>query len=411
MRRSLDVFLGDILVGRLSEDGEGRVSFRISEDYRRLPWRPVLSQSFEDNLFKVYKGRRREELPAFFANLAPEGPLRELIEKSLQIAPGDQMALLESVGGDLPGAVELRPSVGEPDDANGNGFDEDQAPPDASDESELLRFSLAGVQLKFSVLREGDKLILPVKEKLGEWIVKFDSPRFSYLVENELAMLEWARAAGFEVPECHLQSVATLSPPLRRYADREERVLVIRRYDREGDRRIHQEDFAQVIGLPPRLKYDQITYEKLGKLVKAIVGPEAYFEFVRRLVFVVASGNSDAHLKNWSLLYPDGVEARLAPLYDQVCTIVWPEVSPELSLKLAGLKGLRQVDERSFRRLAESTGSDSAQTLAVLHECLERIARAWHDSVAPEIMPADHAAVLREYWAGVPLLRRHFKPG
>lgn len=407
--RSLDVFLGDILVGRLSESGDGRSSFRIAEDYRRLPRRPVLSQSFEDDLSKVYRSRRRDDLPAFFANLVPEGPLRELIEKSFQIPPGDQMALLEAVGGDLPGAVELHSSAGELDEADGNGHEEEEAPPDASSESGLFRFSLAGVQLKFSVLREGEKLVLPMKGRRGEWIVKLDSPHFPRLVENELAVLEWARGAGFEVPECYLESVSALASPLRGYANPEGRMLVIRRYDRDGGRRIHQEDFAQVVGQPPRLKYDQITYEKLARLVQGIVGHDAYFEFVRRLAFVVASGNADAHLKNWSLLYPDGIEARLTPLYDQVCTIVWPEVAPELSLKLAGLKSLKQVDERSFRRLAEATGSDPAQTFAVLHECLERIARAWHESVARDIMPLDHAAVLREYWASVPLLKPHLK--
>lgn len=409
MRRSLDVFLGGLLVGRLAENEHGRAFFCFSDDYQHLPRRPVLSQSFEDDLSRIYRGRRRDELPAYFANLVPEGPLRELIEASLQIPPGDEMALLETVGEDLPGAVELRPSQEEPEDAGGNGHEEEPILPDAAGESGLLRFSLAGVQLKFSVLREGDKLVLPMKGRRGEWIVKLDSSRFLHLVENELAVLEWARAAGFDVPECHLESVAALPPSLQRYADPGGRVLVIHRYDREGGQRIHQEDFAQVVGLPPRLKYDQITYEKLARLVKGIVGSDAYLEFVRRLAFVIASGNADAHLKNWSLLYPDGVEARLTPLYDQVCTIVWPEVAPELSLKLAGLKSLKQVDERSFRRLAEVTGSDPAQTLAILHDCLERIARAWHDSVAPEIMPPDHTAVLREYWAGVPLLRRHFQ--
>lgn len=404
--RSLDVFLSDILVGRLSESGDGRSSFRIAEDYRRLSRRPVLSQSFEDDLSKVYRSRRRDELPAFFANLVPEGPLRELIEESLEIPPGDQMALLDAVGEDLPGAVELRPSQGELEDAGGNGHEEEPVLPDAAAANGLLRFSLAGVQLKFSVLRAGDKLTLPVRGQLGEWIVKLDSSRFPHVVENELATLEWARAAGFEVPECRLESVDVLAPPLQRHAAQDGRMLVIRRYDRERDRRIHQEDFAQVAGLSPRLKYDHVTYEQLALLVKTICGADAYFEFIRRLAFVVASGNADAHLKNWSLLYPDGIEARLTPLYDQVCTIAWPEVAPELSLKLAGLKSLKQVDERSFTRLAKIAGSDPAQTLAVLHESLERIARVWHESVAPELMPVDHAAVLRDYWASAPLLRQ-----
>jgi serine/threonine-protein kinase HipA len=407
----LDVLLGDVLVGRLSEDGEGRTTFRISEEYRHLARRPVLSQSFEDDLLKVYRGRR-DELPAFFANLVPEGPLRSLIEASLAIAPGDEMALLEAVGADLAGAVELRPSAGEPEplDENG-GQDEDQPLPDPHSEGGLLRFSLAGVQLKFSVLREGDKLALPVRGRLGEWIVKLDSSRFPRVVENEFAMLEWARAAGFDVPECFLAHADALAPALRGYAGPEGHVLVIRRYDRKGDRRIHQEDFAQVVGQLPELKYDNVTYEQLARLVKEIAGPDAYLEFVRRLVFVVASGNADAHLKNWSLLYPDGVEARLTPLYDQVCTVAWREVPRDLALKFAGLKSLQQVDERSFRRLAEKAESDPAQTIAAVHDCLEVIARVWRESVAPEIMPENHTAALRDYWASAPLLRQHLLSG
>lgn len=405
MRKALDVYLNGILVGRLSEN-DGRVSFRIAEDYRQLPDRPVLSQWFEDDLARVYRGKRGE-LPVFFANLIPEGPLRELIEESLQIGHGDDLALLEAVGGDLPGAVEIRPSIEENDFADEVDADEPGAsPPDAPLEDGLLRFSLAGVQLKFSVLRQDDKLTLPVQGQHGEWIVKIDSSRFPHVVENEIAMLEWARAAGFDVPECHLQPSTSLSPVLRAHAKPGERVLVIRRYDREGDRRIHQEDFAQVVGLPPELKYDHITYEQLARLVKEIAGPDAYFEFIRRLAFIVASGNTDAHLKNWSLVYPDGIHAALSPLYDQVCTIAWPEIKPELALKLTGLKNLVQVDEGSFQRLAVKAGGEVGPTLTVLRESLERIALAWRESGGREILPPDHAAALRDLWTRSPLLRR-----
>ena len=407
MRRSLDVFLNDVLVGRLSENDDGRVSFRMVDEYRHLPDRPVLSQSFEDDLIKIYRGRR-DELPAFFANLIPEGPLRELIEESLQIAHGDEMGLLEAVGSDLPGAVEIRPGLDDAERSDEVDIEEPGAlPPDAARENGLLRFSLAGVQLKFSVLREGDKLTLPAHGQLGEWIVKIDSSRFPQVVENELATLEWARAAGFDVPECRLEPSTSLPPALRGYTSPDRNVLVIRRYDREGSRRIHQEDFAQVVGLPPRLKYEHVTYEQLARLVREIAGPDAYLELIRRLTFMVASGNTDAHLKNWSLIYPDGIHAALSPLYDQVCTIAWPELKPELALKFAGLKGLMQVDERSFERVAVKAGEDPDPTLSTLHETLERIAAAWRESVALQIMPSDHAAALRQYWAGSPLLRRY----
>jgi serine/threonine-protein kinase HipA len=405
LRRDLDVFLGGILVGRLTEN-DGRISFRIADEYRRLSDRPVLSQSFEDDLEKVYRGKRGQ-LPIFFANLIPEGPLRELIEKSLQIPHGDEMALLEAVGGDLPGAVEIRPGLEETELADESDLDDQSTPlPNAPSEDGLLRFSLAGVQLKFSVLREGEKLTLPVQGQSGDWIVKIDSSRFPHVVENEFAMLEWARAAGFEVPECHLEPSKALASVLRVHASSDRNVLVIRRYDREGARRIHQEDFAQVVGLPPELKYDHVTYEQLARLVKGIAGPDAYLEFVRRLAFMVASGNTDGHLKNWSLVYPDGVRGVLSPLYDQVCTIAWPELKPELALKFAGSKNLMQVDERSFERLAVRAGDDADRTVSTLHESLERIASAWRESAVSRIMPPDHVTALQDYWSRSPLLRR-----
>lgn len=408
MSRAFRVSLGEHAVGLLSEDEAGRVTFRFHEDYRQLEPRPVLSQSFEDDLEKVYRGKRGE-LPPFFANLVPEGPLRDLIESSLEIPSGDDLSLLAAVGQDLPGAVEITPdptAIPEPLDFGaeepGNGGQNG-----AGEESEL-RFSLAGVQMKFSVLREAEKIALPVHGRRGDWILKLDSTRFPGLVRNELVMLEWARSAGFEVPECHLQSVGSLAPALRPYAPPESDVFVIRRYDRDGDRRIHQEDFAQVVGVPPRLKYDNVSYEQCALLVQQIAGAEAYFEFIRRLAFVMASGNNDAHLKNWSLIYPDGVNARLAPLYDQVCTVAWEELPRKLSLNLSGRKSLLQIGEDSFLRLAMKAGADGERTLAVLREALGAFADAWRSLAARDLLPHGHEEALKAFWAQSPFLRHYF---
>jgi serine/threonine-protein kinase HipA len=406
MRRAFNVTLNGLIVGRLSEDDSGRTSFRLTDEYKNIARRPVLSQAFEDDLSKVYRGKH-SELPAYFANLVPEGPLRELIESSLQLPHGDDLALLQAVGNDLPGAVEISSGSGEADGFAENGEEEPLPSRDAETETGALRFSLAGVQLKFSVLREGEKLALPVHGQRGEWIAKLDSSRFPSVVENELSTLEWARAAGFDVPECSLKPAASLETALRGYANPETSVLVIRRYDRANGRRIHQEDFAQVVNLPPRLKYDHVTYEQCAALILEIINEEAYFEFVRRLAFMVACGNNDAHLKNWSLVYPDGINAALSPLYDQVCTIAWPELSPELALKFAGLKLLSRVDEEAFARLATRAGADAAKTIRVLRDSLERIAAAWYESPARHVMPPEHAAALQEYWRGSALLKHY----
>ncbi|HEX4964387.1 MAG TPA: HipA domain-containing protein [Thermoanaerobaculia bacterium] len=373
------VSLAGTPAGHLAEDAQGRISFQFLPEYRNLLRPPVLSQSFVGGLHRTHRGERHE-LPPFFANLLPEGPLRELIERRLRIPPGDDLALLAAVGGDLPGAVEV---------AAGEG---------AAEEEPALRFSLSGVQWKFSVLREAGRVILPGPGQRGDWIVKLDSARYPRLAENEFAVLEWARGAGFDVPESHLQPLTSLPPALQAHAPAGTNVLALRRYDRDGQRRIHQEDFAQWAGVPPRLKYEKVSYERCARWVREVLGEAAYFEVVRRLVFMVVSGNMDAHLKNWSLTYPDGLNAALAPLYDQVCTVVWDDLPRTLALRFTGTKNLLRIDEESFAKLARKAQAGIEQTRAVVHEAMRRLVESWHAAEIGQLLPPGHAASLHRYW-------------
>jgi serine/threonine-protein kinase HipA len=362
----------------------------------------VLSQSFEDDLERIYWSRRPGHLPAFFANLLPEGPLRVLLERSLNLSEADDLGLLAAVGSDLPGALSLRSSdepaalMGVPsetvvDDEGGS-----------KNETEGLRFSLAGVQMKFSMIR-GDRFTLPAHDQRGDWIVKIGSNDYPGLVENEYAMLEWARCAGFDVPECLLVEADQIEA-IRKYVPAETRALAIRRYDRDGMKRIHQEDFAQVTGSVPNLKYD-FTYDQLAVLVRAIAGDEGYEELLRRLSLVIASGNNDAHLKNWSLLYLDGVTPSLAPLYDQVSTVAWPQVSRQLALKLGGARDPGRLSVDSFRRLARKAQADVERTVTIVRGTILRLREVWTQSQAHQVMHPAHIHALREHWIRAPFLR------
>jgi serine/threonine-protein kinase HipA len=412
-----DVLLHDVLAGQIAHDPtQDRSSFRFFEDYRRLPRRPVLGQHFEDDLHKTHSGKRGA-LPPWFANLVPEGALRDLLRRSLGLETDADLPILAAVGRDLPGAVEVLPAAIDAGLFSDGSIHEGES--DARDYAETpaqtelaLRFSLPGVQMKFSVLREQEKITLPVHGQLGDWIVKLDSRRFPGLVENEFATMEWARAVGLQVPECQITSLEALPPALRSYAPDGTNAFLIRRYDRDGRRRIHQEDFAQLVNLPPALKYEQVTYEGCARLVQQIVGPAGYREFVRRLAFMVAAGNMDAHLKNWSLLYPDDISAVLSPLYDQVATIAWPdETTRELALKFAGTKDPFRIDIAAFARLAEKSGGDVKETIRIVQETIEQTAAAWTTSVASEAMPSEHVQRLREYWSRAPLVKDHLTPG
>ena len=409
MKITLGVGLHGKIIGYLSQTTKGQIAFRFTKSYLSISDRPVLSQSFEDDLSRTYYGKNRL-LPSFFANLILEhGALRDLIENNLGVSPGDDLALLEAVGRDLPGAVEIVRV-----DGNDLPVQEDlEVPAYVEDREDILknkepglRFSLAGVQMKFSVLRDPNRITLPASNQDGELIVKLGSVRFPFTVENEYAIMQWAMSAGFDVPECHLQDATTVSGSLRKHtANFGDRIFVIRRYDRQAGLRIHQEDFAQVTNLRPELKYDHIKYEQCGGLIKQLLGNDAYYEFIRRLTFVIASGNADAHLKNWSFLYLDHQNPSLAPMYDQVCTVAWPEVKSELALKLAGTKNWFALDLRRFESLAERTGADPAKTTEKVQETLAQLVDAWNDSQVSTLLPVSHSKRLQDFWGRVPLLR------
>jgi serine/threonine-protein kinase HipA len=84
------------------------------------------------------------------------------------------------------------------------------------------------------------------------------------------------------------------------------------------------EEFAQVLGYEPRHKYGkglQKDYSDMLRIIDQLSARPAQDvqEFVNRFVTFILMGNTDAHLKNWALRYPDGIHPELAPLYDPVC--------------------------------------------------------------------------------------------
>lgn len=406
MARLFDVELHGKVIGSLRESADGHVEFQFNQPYRASRPREVLGQAFIDDVFRPYIGKQRE-LPPFFANLVPEGELRPFLERHLQIEAGDDLGLLEVVGRDLPGAVEIHRAPAASDDGEDVGWSAGaRIPPrELVPDDEELRFSLAGVQLKFSVVQAADKVTLPVSGARGDKILKLDSARFPGVVENEYTMLRWAHHAGFIVPECEVVATTTLAGRLIKHAAEGINALLITRYDR-GPERIHQEDFAQMLNVRPSNKYANFTYERLARLVQDIVGAAARDEFIRRLVFMVASGNADAHLKNWSLIYPDHIHPELSPLYDQVCTAAWPELDASLALKLVGVKRFEHIQRSTFERTADALGLEHWYMMNLVDDTLDRLIVAWeHMRTGTQWrMSDDHTTALREHWASVPLL-------
>ncbi|MDQ0323618.1 serine/threonine protein kinase HipA of HipAB toxin-antitoxin module [Pararhizobium capsulatum DSM 1112] len=164
------------------------------------------------------------------------------------------------------------------------------------------RFSLAGVQIKLSVMKntgKGGGMTLPRGNEQGQYIAKFPSTAFPNVSENEYANLALAAAVGIEVPEKELVEKSDFEGiPDEFDTLYDGKVLLIKRFDRGASgQRVHIEDFAQVFGINPSRKYEGAAYHDIASALGAAVSSKAALEFVRRLALSAITGNGDMHLK------------------------------------------------------------------------------------------------------------------
>ena len=190
-------------------------------------------------------------------------------------------------------------------------------------------------------------------------------------------MMSLARTVGVTVPELALVPLQRISGLPREVASLGGHAYAIRRFDRTAaGGQIHIEDFAQVFGVYPEQKYQRASYRNIADVIWSEAGETGIAEFLRRLVFNMLIGNSDMHLKNWSLIYPDGRQAALAPAYDFVSTIAYlPD--DRLALTFVDSKEYRSVTRGQFERFAAKARLPSKLTLDTVNETVSRFESAW----------------------------------
>jgi serine/threonine-protein kinase HipA len=163
--------------------------------------------------------------------------------------------------------------------------------------------------------------------------------------------------------------------------------------------RVHQEDFAQVANVRAAERYGVLSHTSIARIVREVAGEDDFDEVIRRTAFNVLIGNGDAHLKNWSLIYPDRVHARLSPAYDLVATVTYLN-DQELGLKLSGENRFEQIRIRHFERLAEKVGVPGDRVTRVVRDTVQRAMATWPEDTRD---PARLAA-LRAHVERLPLL-------
>lgn len=384
--QSLDVKLNDTFVGTLVRTPGGYHAFDLAPSYRALAHRPTLSQSLlsaNGSLIKDFKPTA-VHLPPLFANMLPEGKLREALEKhhGAAVRPDNDFDLMVALGKDLPGAVILTPTKGTDSEPSSSKVTEPRR----------ARFSLAGVQMKLSVFKnkgKGGGLTVALDDEHGNYIAKFPSMNFPALSENEHAMLALAAAVGMDVPNHELVSQADFEGIPEEFAGLAQgKVLVVQRFDRGPNRkRTHIEDFAQVLRVYPHKKYDAASSQNVAMIFAQAVSPDAAIEFVRRLAFSVLIGNGDMHLKNWSLIYPDdGIKPAIAPVYDFVSTIPYLP-NDGMALTIAGERAFDAMTLDHWRRFARKAHLPEGAVVEAVGEVAERTWDAWKTLPEKDVVP------------------------
>jgi serine/threonine-protein kinase HipA len=376
-----------------------RQLFSFEQDYIDDPERPTLSLSFKSTTGGVVTSTRpvSARVPPFFSNLLPEGPLREYLSKLADVESEREFSLLAVLGADLPGAVVI-----EPTDAKHHA-DEIEEPSDAvRAPKEALRFSLAGVQLKFSAVMEATGgLTVPAGGMGGTWIVKLPSAKYVSVPENEHAVLELARRVGIEVPSNKLVEINSINGLPEEAHTVGKTALAVERFDRLPDRRrVHMEDFAQVFGLYPRDKYGHRSYANIASVLWAETGQETTYEFVKRVVFSVVMGNADMHLKNWSLLYPDRRTPVLSPAYDLVSTVPYLP-NDTLGLNFGDGRDLHEITKEQIRRFAETARIPVSPLWKIVTETTERTAESWKTLENRDALPKGIRTAIEKQILGV----------
>lgn len=377
----LDVLLYGDPIGTLTLVPGDRSIFAFNEDYTKDEDRPVLSLGFKDEFGQLVTDFRTygPKVMPFFSNLLPEGHLREYLAERAQVNSAREFFLLWALGSDLPGAITIRSAEGE------------ELPPSVSDDADhddirdenALRFSLAGVQLKFSAVSESaGGLTIPARGVGGSWIVKLPSREYEGVPENEFSMMTIARLIGIDVPAIALVDIDSIENLPEAAGTLKGKAFVIERFDRLDDRTaVHIEDFAQVFGIYPDDKYTRANYANIGSVIATESSGGDIAEFIRRLTFNTLIGNADMHAKNWSMRYLDKRNAVLAPAYDFVSTIAYlPDETA--ALNFSRTKRFDEFSEDELAHMANRATMPESLVLDAARETVELFHQIWRSEKA-----------------------------
>lgn len=408
MARTLKVYFDGELVGRLTQDGSGQMRFQYDNAWREKPDAMALSRSLPLRAEPF----TQKECRGFFGGTLPEEGNRKVIARILGISDKNDFAMLEQIGGECAGAISFH-AEDEVISADAQRYRElgddelakvlrelPRRPLMAGEDG--IRLSLAGAQDKIAVRVDDGRISIPRGSAPSSHILKPAIDTWEGVVFNEAFCMRLARACDLNTSHVEIGKVEEID------------YLLVRRYDRVRNkageeaseeagaiRRVHQEDFCQALGVPSEKKYQSEGGPSLTAcfelLREASTVPALDLrDLLDAVIFNLLIGNHDAHAKNFSLLYLPGGEVRLAPLYDLVCTVFYPELTDKMAMKIGGEAKSALIMPRHVETFATAAGLGAVQTRARVASLTEKVLDKIAFVPKPEAISEAVAALIAE---------------
>lgn len=326
---------------------------------------------------------KRVEAPALDAwldNLLPEGALRVQLEQQHRVRPGDAFGLLTYLGAECAGAVQFT-ATDTPAEGRLIPLAEDEVarivqdlPTLTAPEGESVSASLGGVQSKVLLTRTSSGWAWPAAGAMSTHIVKPEPIDPSVPIPRIIEYEHWAMSVALEagVPAAHTE--------LERFGER--LALVVQRYDRTAGDRLHQEDFAQALGIRAGAKYEpagdpgsRLATISSGPGAEAIDPARFRDDLLRLVTFNAIIGNGDAHAKNYSLILRDGA-FQLAPAYDIAPVFCISSRFSTFGMRVAGQGNLKYLTPADLIEEAETWGTSTARARETVVRTAEAVSAA-----------------------------------
>ncbi len=364
-KNGMNVYVGKI-VGNSSEDA----MFSYDEAYvENNDSRAIsISMPLKEKSFDAKRTRN------YFEGLLPEGFTRRCVAEWMHADENDYLSILSGLGNECLGAIKIL------EDGKSKITPEyrklswqevkNLASEGATESAELVtksHLSLTGASGKVGLYYDETEKqwYLPIGDAPSTHIVKQSHVRLKKIVANEQLCLLTAKKLGIEIPESFIIHMDN-------YED-ENVLFATKRYDRLAESgkkvdgksvpyRLHQEDFAQALGISSSLKYEKNNEGYLKKMFE-ILDQYSSDPIADRMklwdicIFNYLIGNTDNHIKNLSLLYSTDLKSiRLAPAYDMVSTLVYESSTENMAMSIDGIYRINDISRTSFENEARNVG-------------------------------------------------------